>query len=364
MYKNKKNRATIMLMAAGLFMTAAFSGCTTEAPEEEKRVIVEQDAPDVDYKLAAVTRGDVISSAGLRCTYTQYNGENLSFEVSGKLVSKVYVKDGDTVKKGMLLAELSGGSREAEIEQLEYQIQRNTLLLEQVDDNENMEIQRRWLNKLFNRGFDQTGDIEELQKNNNYSRQDLNDSISLDQKQLDQIKTSVRQSKLYAPIDGTVSIVKKNLEGSTSVRDEVVMQVKDNTECFFSSKIMTYKDVIQDGQQLEMKVVSGPSKGTYLVEPYLKSYWTDQMFFSIVEGGEGAIFDAGDTGTVTVILGERLDVLTLPVEAVHGADEKWYVYVLNDEGSRDVKWIEVGLSGDGVIEIVSGLEEGEKVILK
>ncbi|MBQ3905181.1 MAG: hypothetical protein II743_00285, partial [Lachnospiraceae bacterium] len=234
----------------------------------------------------------------------------------------------------------------------------------QVDDNENMEIQRRWLNKLFNRGFDQTGDIEELQKNNNYSRQDLNDSISLDQKQLDQIKTSVRQSKLYAPIDGTVSIVKKNLEGSTSVRDEVVMQVKDNTECFFSSKIMTYKDIIQDGQQLEMKVVSGPSKGTYLVEPYLKSYWTDQMFFSIVEGGEGAIFDAGDTGTVTVILGERLDVLTLPVEAVHGADEKWYVYVLNDEGSRDVKWIEVGLSGDGVIEIVSGLEEGEKVILK
>ena len=363
MGKNNKG-AKICFLAAGFLITAAFSGCAENTEQEGNRVIVEQEAPEVDYKLAAVTRGDVISSTGLRCTYTQYNGENLSFSVSGKLVSKVYVKDGDTVKKGTLLAELSGGSREAEIEQLEYQIKRNEILLEQIDDNENYEISRRWLVKGYNRGFDQTGDIANLIQSNDYTRQDLSDAISMDQKQLDRIKAEVRQSKLYAGLDGTVSIVKKNLEGSTSVRDEVVMQVKDNSECFFSTKIMTNASAIKEGQQLDMNVAGGPGRGSYRVEPYQMDKWTDQMFFSIVDGGEGVIFDTGDNGTVTVILDSRENVLTLPLEAVHSADDKWYVYVLNDEGTRDVKWIEVGLTGNGSAEIIRGLEEGEKVILK
>lgn len=365
MYKLKKRMKTkTLFLAAGLALTVAFSGCTQGVEEEENRVIVEQEAPEVDYKLAAVVRGDVISSTPLRCTYTQYNGANLSFPVSGKLVSKVYVKDGDTVTRGTLLAELSGGSREDEIEQLEYQIARNEALLAQIDDNENYEISRRWLVRIYGRGMDQTGDIENLQAQNNLQRQDYTDAISLDQRQLDQIKREVRQSKLYAPFEGTVSIVKKNLEGSTSVRDEVVMQVKDNSECFFSTKIMTNRDAVKEGQQLEMNVVSGPGKGTYLVEPYHMDEWTDQMFFSIAEGGEGVIFNTGDTGTVTLILDTRTNVLTLPIEAVHDADGKWYVYVANDEGTREVKWIEVGLTGGGSAEIVSGLEEGEKVILK
>lgn len=364
MFHFKFKKAQFGMAAAGLLLTAALSGCTEETGQEEHRVIVEQESPEVDYKLTAVVRGDVVNSASLRCTYTQYNGENLSFSVSGKLVSKVYVKDGDSVTKGTLLAELSGGSREEEIERLEYQIARNQLLLEQMDDTENYEISRRWLNKIYGAGFDQTGDIANYMQENEYRREDYRDAIALDQQQLDQIKADVRRSKLYAGISGTVSIVKKNLEGSTSVMDEVVMQVKDNEERFFSSKDMTYKDSIQEGRQLTMNVVTGPGKGTYLVEPYKMEEWTDQVFFSIADGDEGVIFDTGDSGTVTVILEERTNVLTLQVEAVHNAGDRWYVYVLNEEGARDVKWIEVGIRGNGLAEIVSGLEEGEKVILK
>lgn len=364
MLRVKLKKAKFGIVAAGFFLTAALSGCTEEAGQEEHRVIVEQESPEVNYKLTAVVRGDVVNSASLRCTYTQYNGEDLSFSVSGKLVSKVYVKDGDSVTKGTLLAELSGGSREEEIERLEYQIARNKLLLEQIDDTENYEISRRWLNKIYGAGYDQTGDIADYMQQNEYRREDYRDAITLDQQQLDQIKADVRRSKLYAGISGTVTIVKDHLEGSTSVRNEVVMQVKDNEERFFSAKDMKYKDYVQEGRQLTMNVVAGPGKGTYVVEPYKMESWTDQMFFSLADGDEGVIFDMGDTGTVTIVLEERTNVLTLPAEAVHGADAKWYVYVLNEEGARDVKWIEVGVMGNGLAEIVSGLEEGEKVILK
>lgn len=359
---NKKVR--VAFLAAGLVMTAAFSACTENKESGENRVIVEQEAPDVEYKYTTVSRKDIVSTADIRCTYSQYNGEDLSFPVSGKLVSKVYVKDGDTVTKGTLLAELSGGSREDEIERLEYQIARNQYLLEQIDTDEYYEISRRWLNKTYGKGWDETGGIEQYQQNNEYQREDYRDAIALDQQQLNQVRLEVRQSKLYAGITGTVSIVKERLEGSTSVRDEVVIRVKDNSERFFASTDMTDSEHVKEGEQLDMVVVGGPGKGTYRVEPYQMQGWTDRMFFTIVEGGEGVVFNTGDTGTVSIILDERKNVLTLPTEAVHSADSKWYVYVVNEAGDREVKWIETGLRGGGIVEITSGLEEGEKVILK
>lgn len=362
MKTSKKIR--VAFLAAGLVMTAALCGCMEGNETEEKRVIVEQEAPDVEYKLTTVSRKDIVSTADIRVTYSQYNGEDLSFPVSGKLVSKVYVKDGDSVTKGTLLAELSGGSREDEIERLEYQIARNKYLLEQIDTDEYYEISRRWLNKIYGKGWDETGSIESYQQSNEYQREDYRDAIALDEQQLNQIRLEVKQSKLVAGITGTVSIVKDRLEGSTSVRDEVVIRVKDNSERFFASLDMTDSEYVQDGVQLDMVVVGGPGKGTYRVEPYNMENWTDRMFFTIVEGGEGIVFNTGDTGTLSIVLEEKNNVLSLPAEAVHNADDKWYVYVINETGDREVKWIETGLRGSGIVEITSGLEEGEKVILK
>lgn len=364
MFYRSKKRVLAGWIAAGMVFSAAFSGCTEEIPDNGKKVIVEQEAPEVEYSLVAVTRNDFISSKGVRCMYSQFRYEDLSFPISGKMITKLYVSDGEIVTKGTLLAELSGADREDEIERLEYQIARNQLLLDQVDDTENYEISRRWLNKIYNRGMDQTGDIPNLQRDDEYKREDLRDAISLDQQQLDQVKREAKQSKLYAGINGTVTIMKERMLGTTSVRGEVLFRVKDNSERFFSVSDMSFLPYVRDGELLKMSVVTGPGKGDYLVEPYKKESWTDEMFFSIVDGDDSIIFESGDTGTITFVLDSRMQVLTLPQEAVHGADGKWYVYVMNAAGVRDVKWVEIGLQGNNLVEIVSGLEEGEKVILK
>ena len=57
-------------------------------------------------------------------------------------------------------------------------------------------------------------------------------------------------------------------------------------------------------------------------------------------------------------------MLTVPLKAVHLASGKSYVYVLGEGNMREVKWIETGLFGDETVEILSGLTEGEKVIIK
>ena len=60
----------------------------------------------------------------------------------------------------------------------------------------------------------------------------------------------------------------------------------------------------------------------------------------------------------------RQNVLTLPVGAIKNAGEKHYVYVLGEGDVREARWVETGLFGDSLVEILSGLAEGEKVILK
>jgi len=65
-----------------------------------------------------------------------------------------------------------------------------------------------------------------------------------------------------------------------------------------------------------------------------------------------------------VITGKKEQVLNVPLRAIHTAEDKKYVYVVGQENVREVKWIETGLYGDDCVEVISGLTEGEKVILK
>ena len=54
----------------------------------------------------------------------------------------------------------------------------------------------------------------------------------------------------------------------------------------------------------------------------------------------------------------------MPVDAVHNADGKNYVYVLGENNIWETKWITVGLEGKDNVEITDGLSEGDMVILK
>ena len=78
--------------------------------------------------------------------------------------------------------------------------------------------------------------------------------------------------------------------------------------------------------------------------------------------GDG--IDVGTTGTLRLILDKKENVLSLPVGAVNYADGKPYVYVLDDNGFKQMVWVSAGLIGDDLVEITSGLSEGDKVVYR
>lgn len=369
--QNRKNRIGRVLLTACLSGAALFAGgCGQTQEDGDSLIVIEKEAEPVTYDMAAATLGDVQKTQRIKCTYQQLNDESLSFGISGKSVDTVYVQEGDTVERGQVLAELSSGNRQEDIARLEYQIARNQMQMDYSLINEDYEISALWLNYLYQSGQSQEDrkrleeSVAQVQQNYTYAREDYQDAVSLDQLQLDQLRQEASASRLVAGISGTVSYVKEGLEGSTSTRGEEVMNVIDGSECLFMTEASEYAGCFQEGTEVYMEITSGSGAGKYTLMPHEMDQWGQQQLFSLTEGAEDATIEVGTTGTIVVVTDQRTQVLCVPLEAVHSAEGKDYVYVLGDDQMREVKWIETGLYGDSTVEVLSGLAEGERVILR
>jgi multidrug efflux pump subunit AcrA (membrane-fusion protein) len=71
----------------------------------------------------------------------------------------------------------------------------------------------------------------------------------------------------------------------------------------------------------------------------------------------------GMTGNVDVIIAQKQDVLRLPVTAINPRNGRATVQVLGKDGKPESRDVTTGLKGDDDIEITSGLNVGDKVVV-
>lgn len=363
-----KNHGTgKMLRGICVFAAAAFllCGCGQE-DEMDDLVIIEQEDFGTSYKFAVAELGTVEKTTRINCSYRQVDEQEVSFQIGGRIVDQVYVAEGDSVKKGDLLVELSSQDLERRIEDLEYNVARNELLLGYTDLDEECAISALLVNY-----FNYSGDEDSLssrmastQQMYRYQREDYTDAISADRAELEQLRKQLQGSRIYASMDGIVYDVKDRLLGSTSRLDEVVMTIMDTSENLFETKVEDAQNYFTEGEAVTMTVSYGSAAGEYVLMPWHMEEWDETQLFVVYEGPEGSVLEMGTSGTILMTEQKRENVLMVPSLAVWSAEDKCYVYVLSDDNMREVRWIETGLYGDSTVEIVSGLAEGEKVILK
>ena len=368
MWKIKRGKKlTLLILLFSLLLIQA--GCGT-AEEEDKLIIADSETEETVYSLVVATIGDVIDTESIRCTYVQVNDEEISFSVSGKVVSAVYVANGEEVQKGQLLAELVNEGIAEEMEELEYTIARNQILLEQSVVDEEDELYGRWLQFQYQSGLSEAAveaweaDNETIRQRYVYLREDYNDAIYAAQLRLEELKEEAAQGRIYAGMSGTVSYVKPDLEGSVSVKDEMVIKIIDGSECVFESESIEYADCFTEDTQAEFLIVTDSGAVQCHLKPFDMESWGERLYFVVAEEDVELNVGVGNAGTLKVITEQKTQVLTIPARAIYVADGKSYVYVVGENNMREVKWIETGMYGDSMVEILSGLEEGEKVILK
>lgn len=362
-----KRKTGVWMRRIGVFTVSALllSGCGPKE-EPEDLVVIEQETPGNTYEFVEVQIGDVVKTRRVDCRYCQTQEQEVSFPLGGRLVDRVYVEEGDTVKKGQLLAELSSLDLQRQIEDLEYKIARNELLLGYVDDNEQIRISGAWVNYLSGGGSEEAvkEQIEALKQSDRYQREDYSDALAADRAELEQVKKDYASSRIYAEMDGVIYNMTADLEGKTSQLGETIMTVMDTSESLFETQEPDAKEIFHEGETVSMNISFGNGAGQYLLLPYKMDEWGETQLFEVYEAPEEAVMEVGVRGTIMVMEDSRENVLTLPPAAIKNAGDKRYVYVQGENGVREARWIETGLYGDSMVEILSGLTEGEKVILK
>lgn len=341
-----------------------FAACGEQ--EEPPLVVVDSGENVVSYSLIQVSKDTVIKTEKIDCHYSQTEEQEVCFDVTGKFVEKVYVREGDSVKKGDVLCELASSSLEEEISELEYKVKYNELTLEHLDTKEALDIQDAWLSGFPMDNASRVAQIDGIKAGYDKQRQSINDDLEFDRLELEQKRTELRNSKVYAQIDGVVYKLQERLEGSTSRKDQVVMKIVNKSKCVFETDNLEGMELFSEGTRVEMKIVYSSAAGDYELLPLNMNEWSTngKMQFEIYSQPDGAEIEVGVLGTINVISEKREDVLTLPREVVHKVGDEAFVYILTDDNYRGIKYVTVGLWGDTNVEIVDGMAEGDKVVKK
>ncbi|MBQ8768727.1 MAG: efflux RND transporter periplasmic adaptor subunit [Oscillospiraceae bacterium] len=349
------------LIYIALTVCLVLSGCGV-FPQEETY----QSAPTIpqyaheEWNFAYVRRGDMVLSKSVVCTYVPVQSETLSFSVSGLYFDEIFVSAGDSVKKGQLLAQLDISAIAQEIEECQLQLKKVELQMAALEENRALELQRQKLLAADKTAIKQINDRYDLQK------QTLQDEKDIAQMKLNECNDRIRTRQLRAQIDGTVTYARNIKPGDRSVSGERVIVIEDSASSIFQADTRYWAAVVP-GKEYVITVREEAYEAVAVSETELGIAETEKteglpapVYFRLKDSS--LQLEDGDRGMLDLTLDTREDVLMVPEEAVTQANGKTIVYYQDENGLKMYKTVEIGLTADGMTEIVSGLTEGERVI--
>ena len=350
-----------------LCMTLSLAGCTDAEGEEELVLLYgEEETEEVAGDLP-VEYTDVVKTESISVRYRAAVTVDLSFDVERVKIDSVLVTNGEAVKRGQLLISLeSNNDIEAERADILYEIERLELLKARTLDEKEYDITLARFNiavdgRLGVREKEEKEKeaIEEIDKKYYYILQGYDDDIAIKYLELQYLEQSNADHNIYAPMDGIVEYLREGLEGTTSVIGKTVITLKDPDDMYFFASdplAVTYLEGMES-------VLITPNSSSGIQYEAVPEVLEDGSGLKFILTGDSAMesIAEGTNGYITIELGRRDNVLSIPKAAVHRAGDKTYVYVVDDDGYRRYREVVIGLEGDTRTEIVSGLEAGERV---
>jgi RND family efflux transporter MFP subunit len=198
---------------------------------------------------------------------------------------------------------------------------------------------------------------------------------------LDRAKQALLKTELLAPFDGQVVDINLHEGDMITQRysvtglpiDTYVLKLAD-TRAVSMTGIIDEIDVgrVSKGQKATVLIDAFPGKTFDGQVQFVSSYGTLQTGIAtynveIALNPEAAPYLTGGlTATAEILVDEHKDVLLIPNSALHVQGTESWVYVIKEDktGQIEQRQVQVGLQSRTQAEILSGLNEGEKVLLE
>jgi HlyD family secretion protein len=397
---SKKRRKRLIYGGIGLALVLAIAGGLIAATHGGTKID--------PSKLQKVEKGDLAKSVVATGKVTPITKVEVKSKASG-IVKKLLVDAGDKVKRGQLLAQLDKVEIEAQVEQSHAAVQsaEASLTSSEADyerakvDAEGPEVPL--LKRAYDRaigmakaGVVSTSALEDAQKNyelalnkQNVSKAQatvLKAKIAQSRGQLAQDRANLRQleeqlsyTDVQSPIDGVV--LSRNVEMGDAVSSilvlgssaTLVMTLGDTSSVYVKGKV-DESDIgkVYLGQPARIKVESFKDKTFNGVVTKISPMGVEKDNVTTFEvrvsiNNPGGELKAEMTANAEVILEEHKNVLQIPEGAIiYDKDKKASVEIPDTsakEGKKKIA-VNIGISNGAKTELLSGLKEGDQVVLQ
>ncbi|MEL4014918.1 efflux RND transporter periplasmic adaptor subunit [Dryocola clanedunensis] len=334
----------------------------------------------------AVTRGTIESTVLATGILKPAVQVNIGAQVNGQL-KRLYVKPGDRVKRGQLLASIDPTLQEnelrkseAELKSAQAQKEASRALLRQYL----LELKRQ--RRMARDGAAVQSDVEKAQAQYETQTAQLrvNDAqIVQAEMALETSKANLGYTQILAPMDGEVlGIVTK--EGQTVVSSQTaptILVLADIDTMTVHTRI-SETDIlkVRPGQPLWFYVVSDPEQRYQSVMGSLQeapdeALQTESQSASAQQASAvyyNGIFSIGNadrrlrtsmTAQVFIITARAENALRVPMNALGRQQDKDRYQVQVQQGGRVTeRWVKIGVNDRQYAEVLEGLKEGERVI--
>lgn len=330
-------------ISAAAIVSASLSGCSLLPSEEqplkpplvkpaEAKIFTEE--PRVGTLEKKVSGSGTFES--IRMAYHYY-------EESGGRIAEVLARSGDVVKAGDPLLRLDPGEMQVTLLQRRLEVEKKLLGLEEAKAS----------------GSERRIRIAGLE-------------LEIAKMALDSIEATFTNKELRAKLDGVITFEAEMEPGDIVEEYRTLYTIADpqKMRIAYSNVISSAlseiaigmaADVEYQGAHYSGKVVQTPASAPFEEDERLRDRYAKTIYIDLENPPEGA--EIGDNVSVTIVTDRRENVMILPKNGVRKLFGRTFVQVLEGESRRELD-VEIGLENNTEIEIVSGLEAGQQVILQ
>ena len=175
---------------------------------------------------------------------------------------------------------------------------------------------------------------------------------------------NLKSGNILAPFDGVLGYT--GLTEDIFVSDNIfIITLDDNSTIYSDIKVPeSYAPFIKKGLPVEAKVSSYKNKIFTGEIDFISSRInadTRSLLSRIKINNNNLDLLSGSLLEITVKFNLR-NSLSVPDTSIMMEGEKSYIYIVSDENIANKVEVEIGLRGDGKVEIISGINEGDQIV--
>ncbi|MBS1652203.1 MAG: efflux RND transporter periplasmic adaptor subunit [Bacteroidetes bacterium] len=269
-------------------------------------------------------------------TIGAFNELELKPEIQGRVVD-IYFKEGQQVQKGQLLVKINDADFQAQLQKIKSQInlsqqkfeRSKKLLLNNAISKEEFETQENELNS-----FNADKAFAEVQ---------------------------IQKCNITAPFNGKIGL--KNISIGTFITPTSTITTLVQTSPMFVEFSLPeqYSQIVKEGNSIDFQLSDTTHyKANIYASDFKIDASTKTIKYRAIYNGNKNIL-SGSFAKVFIDLGTTVNSIYIPTQSIVPIFKGQKVFVIKNNKASSVK-IQTGLRTDNLIQVISGLNEGDSII--